>query len=168
MSHGEESVTYRAAFLHEFVVGVFFLGGCGVFFGLVSGMSLRDGVVVYGGVFAHHADVAGFEAADAVMSADRQADGQGQGRAERELSEVDVHIVVYLNLWKENGNIGISLVRISNNQTKKVEIVITWSDDAIIIFHFRFTKVSIKSEKTDMRKDFLRIGIAIRNDGKGL
>lgn len=42
------------------------------------------------------------------------------------------------------------------------------SDDAIIIFHYRLAKVSIKSEKTDVRKDFLRIGIAIRNDGKGL
>lgn len=42
------------------------------------------------------------------------------------------------------------------------------SDDAFSIFHFRFAKVSIKSEKTDVRKDFLRIGIAIRNDGKGL
>lgn len=42
------------------------------------------------------------------------------------------------------------------------------SDDAFFIFHFRLAKVSIKSEKTDMGKDFLRIGIAIRNDGKGL
>lgn len=91
MSHGEESVTYRAAFLHEFVVGVFLLGGCGVFLGLVSGMSLRDGVVVYGRVFAHHAVI---EADNAVMSVGRQAEDKSQGSAERELSEIDVHIVV--------------------------------------------------------------------------
>lgn len=53
-------------------------------------------------------------------------------------------------------------------ETWKVEIVVMRSDDAFSIFHFRLAKVSIKSEKTDMRKDFLCIGIAIRNDGKGL
>ena len=109
-----------------------------------------------GRVCARHADIGVIETADTTVSVGRQAEGKGQGSTERQLSEVDVHIVVHLNLWKENGNVGISLVRIS----KKVEIVCGSMMQASY-FYFRPAKVSIIFEISNTEKDFLRMGKAI-------